>query len=122
MRRTTAVVVLAAILVVPAGCAGSDSESGSVACDESTLREAVSAAGARDDGTTATLNPGLFACAEDWAYALADVRVGDVEVTGTFVFRFTDGEWVAQDREAVCASPPGDPVPEAIFEDACAPD
>jgi hypothetical protein len=36
----------------------------------------------------------------------------------TFVFEFTDGAWVVQDRGTVCKAP-GDQVPEAIYQDAC---
>jgi hypothetical protein len=118
VRPTIAFVALAVGLGLAAGCGGSGSESGSAACDESTMSEAVSAAGEEQDGTTATLNPGAFGCADDWAYALADVGVGDAEVTETFVFEFTGREWVAQDREIVCKAP-GDQVPEAIYADAC---
>lgn len=116
MKSLLAAVLVAAGLVLAAGCGGSDSDSSSAACDESSISEAVTAA--QDDGTTATVGSDAFGCSGGWAYAFADVGEGEEAITVTYVLESEDGSWVVQDRETVCKSP-GDEVPEAIYQDAC---
>ena len=116
VRSLLVAVVIAAGLVLAAGCGGSDSDSSAAACDESSISEAVSAA--QEDGTTATVGSDAFGCSGEWAYAFADVGEGEEAITVTYVLKSEDGAWAVQDRETVCKAP-GDEVPEAIYQDAC---
>jgi len=87
-------------------------------CDEASIGKAVAAAGTKSAPAVLPPDPGLFKCADGWAYAYPDVGTGDERFTVTMVFEAEGQFWIPKDRAKVCIAP-GNQVPQSIYKDAC---
>ena len=64
------------------------------------------------------IDPSAFQCSG--AYAYADVNIGPpASITVTNLFIASGDNWVSIDRAQPCAGGSGNPVPAAIFQQAC---
>ncbi|MFM8560734.1 MAG: hypothetical protein ACKOB9_01390 [Solirubrobacterales bacterium] len=144
-RRLPALLAVAAVALVVAGCGGSDDSgeetttpatappattgggatttepmvtTGMAKCTESEISKAVEQTGSQESGE-AVLAPGAdsYKCADGWAVAFANVGTGQEQITTTLVFQAEGQFWVPQDRAKVCPEP--SEVPKAIYDLAC---
>jgi ABC-type phosphate transport system substrate-binding protein len=144
-RRLPALLAVAAVALVVAGCGGSDDSgsetstptastpattgggstqtepmvtTGMAKCTESEISKAVEQTGSQESGE-AVLADGAdsYKCADGWAVAFANVGTGQEQVTSTVVFQAEGQFWVPQDRAKVCPEP--SEVPKAIYDLAC---
>ncbi len=144
-RRLPALLAVAAVALVVAGCGGSDDTgsetstpaastpattgggstqtepmvtTGMAKCTESEISKAVEQTGSQESGE-AVLADGAdnYKCADGWAVAFANVGTGQEQITTTLVFQAEGQFWVPQDRAKVCPEPSD--VPKAIYDLAC---
>ncbi len=91
---------------------------GMATCDEASIGKAVAAAGTKSAPAVLPPDPGLFKCADGWAYAYPNVGTGNEQYTVTMVFEAEGQFWIPKDRAKVCIAP-GNQVPKSIYKDAC---